>query len=54
MCDEKPWQLVTKKSGNSNENLCQDQIYDADVVCAVQNHAWDYLIALFNRIRGGV
>jgi hypothetical protein len=37
MCDAKLWQIATKKHGNSDENLCQDQTYDVDVVCATKN-----------------
>jgi hypothetical protein len=37
MCDAKPWQIAMKKRGNSDENLCQDQTYDVDVVCATKN-----------------
>jgi hypothetical protein len=36
MCDTKPSPLVTKICGNIDENISQDQNYDADVVCAME------------------
>ena len=38
MCDAKPWQLLRKIRGNSDENVSQDKTYDVDVVCATKNH----------------
>ena len=38
MCDTKPWQIMTKKHGNNDENVCQGQTYDVYVVCAIENH----------------
>jgi hypothetical protein len=36
MCDAKPSQLAMKICGNIDENISQDQTYDADVVCAMK------------------
>jgi hypothetical protein len=36
MCDAKPSQRVAKIRGNIDENISQNQTYDADVVCATK------------------
>jgi hypothetical protein len=38
MCNKKPSQRVTKIHGNIDENISQNQTYDADVVCAMKIH----------------
>jgi hypothetical protein len=36
MCNAKPSPLVTKICGNIDENISQDQTYDANAICAMK------------------